>query len=109
MSAEGWKDLAVTGPRNAMAEKILTGLGAGQIIAVCPASKAVSTKRRMRKRYVAEIEAREICALLPPSGRPCSSRITPPIPEDGPVEGRHRRLPQTSVAHAQHSGAAGLR
>jgi len=53
--------------------------------------------------------AREICAPLPPSGRPCSSGITPPVPEDGPLEGRHRRLPQMSPAHARHFGAAELR
>ncbi len=91
----------MTGSRKAMAEKILSGLGADRIIAICPASKAVSTKRSMRKRYVAEIEAREICAPVPPSGRPCSSGITPPIPEDGSLEGRHHPLSQTSA----HTGS----
>jgi len=94
-----------------MAEKIPGDLGGGSRLSRFePAFRAASTKRRMAKSGTwLRSRAREICAPLPPSGRPCSSGITPPVPEDGPLEGRHRRLPQMSPAHARHFGAAELR
>ena len=94
-----------------MAEKISGDLGGGSRLSRFePAFRAASTKRRMAKSGTwLRSRAREICAPLPPSGRPCSSGITPPVPEDGPLEGRHRRLPQMSPAHARHFGAVELR
>jgi len=94
-----------------MAEKIPGDLGGGSRLSRFePAFRAASTKRRMAKSGTwLRSRAREICAPLPPSGRPCSSGITPPVPEDGPLEGRHRRLPQMSPAHARHFGAVELR
>ena len=94
-----------------MVEKIPGDLGGGSRLSRFePAFRAASTKRRMAKSGMwLRSRAREICAPLPPSGRPCSSGITPPVPEDGPLEGRHRRLPQMSPAHARHFGAVELR
>ena len=58
---------------------------------------------------MAEIEGARDLRAPPSIGPSVLFRDHSPRPEDGPLEGRHRRLPQMSPAHARHFGAAELR
>jgi hypothetical protein len=86
-----------------MADKILRAFRRGRSSRFARASRDVNTRHgAARKRYdAAEIVAREICALLPPSGRSLLFRDHSPIPEDGPFGGKT----SPSVSNARYPQA----